>query len=158
MPGRAAAGIPSPGASSRARRSGCSRARRCRRGADAALMQEDVELHGDAVVIPPASSAAGRRRAGEDMRTGRWRCGRDRLRPQDVGVAAALGRDALEVFRPLEVALFSTGDELREPGAPLRPGETTMPTADPARAAPGLGCRVTDFGILPDRAEAVARP
>jgi molybdopterin molybdotransferase len=79
-----------------------------------------------------------------------------RLRPQDVGVAATLGRAALEVFRPLAVALLSTGDELREPGAPLAPGETY----DANRTIlfgllRGLGCRITDFGILPDRADAV---
>ena len=80
-----------------------------------------------------------------------------RLRPQDVGVAAALGCATLEVFRPLEVALFSTGDELREPGASLGPSETydaNRPILLGLLRA--LGCRVTDFGILPDRAEAVA--
>ena len=89
-------------------------------------MQEDVELQGDTVVIPAGvKRGANRRRAGEDMRSRQvaLRPG-IRLRPQDVGVAAALGCAALEVFRPLEVALFSTGDELREPGASLGPSET----------------------------------
>ena len=39
-----------------------------------------------------------------------------RLRPQDVGVAATLGRASLEVYRALDVALLSTGDELVPPG------------------------------------------
>ena len=127
-------------------------------GADTALMQEDVELDGDAVVIPPGvKRGANRRRAGEDVRAGQvvLQPGA-RLRPQDVGVAATLGRGALEVFRPLQVALLSAGDELREPGAPLRPGETY----DANRTIlfgllRGLGCRITDLGILPDRADAV---
>ncbi|MGH6900369.1 MAG: molybdopterin molybdotransferase MoeA, partial [Geminicoccaceae bacterium] len=64
----------------------------------------------------------------------------------------------LEVFRRLEVALLSTGDELREPGEALGPGETY----DANRPIlfgllQGLGCRITDLGILPDRADAVAR-
>src|SRR5919106_1308054 len=129
-------------------------------GADTALMQEDVELDGDAVVIPPGvKRGANRRRAGEDVRAGQvvLQPGA-RLRPQDVGVAATLGRGALEVFRPLQVALLSAGDELREPGAPLRPGETY----DANRTIlfgllRGLGCRITDLGILPDRADAVER-
>jgi molybdopterin molybdotransferase len=129
-------------------------------GADTALMQEDVELDGAAVVIPPGvKRGANRRKAGEDVRAGQvvLQAG-VRLRPQEVGVAATLGRAALEVFRPLEVALLSTGDELREPGAQLEPG-----TAYDANRTilfgllRGLGCRVTDFGILPDRADAVAR-
>ena len=45
-----------------------------------------------------------------------------RLRPADLGLAAALGHDELPVFRPLRVALLSTGDEVREPGAALPPG------------------------------------
>jgi molybdopterin molybdotransferase len=127
-------------------------------GADCALMQEDVELDGDAVVIPPGvKPGANRRRAGEDVRAGQVALEPGiRLRPQDVGVAATFGRDRLEVFRRLEVALVSTGDELREPGTPLGPGETY----DANRSIllgllRGLGCRVTDLGILPDRADAV---
>ena len=129
-------------------------------GADSALMQEDVELRGDTVVIPAGvKRGVNRRRAGEDVRSGQvaLRPG-IRLRPQDVGVAATLGCATLEVFRPLEVALFSTGDELREPGASLGPSETydaNRPILLGLLQA--LGCRVTDFGILPDRAEAVAQ-
>src|SRR5918996_1177886 len=129
-------------------------------GADCALMQEDVELDGDAVVIPPGVKlGANRRRAGEDVRAGQVALEPGiRLRPQDVGVAATFGRDRLEVFRPPEVPLVSNGDELREPGAPLGPGETY----DANRSIlfgllRGLGCRVTDLGIVPDRADAVAR-
>jgi molybdopterin molybdotransferase len=128
-------------------------------GADTALMQEDVALDGEAVVIPEGvKRGANRRKAGEDVRAGQVALEPGiRLRPQDVGVAATLGRDRLEVFRPLEVALLSTGDELREPGAPLGPGEAY----DANRAIllgllRGLGCRVSDLGILPDRADAVA--
>ena len=128
-------------------------------GADTALMQEDIELDGDAVVIPPGvKRGANRRRAGEDVQKGQvaLRPG-IRLRPQDVGVAASLGRAALEVFRPLKVALFSTGDELREAGAPLGPGETYDANRPILRGLlEALGCRVNDFGILPDRAVTVA--
>ena len=42
--------------------------------------------------------------------------------PADLGLAASLGQTTLGVLRPLRVALFSTGDELREAGQPLDPG------------------------------------
>lgn len=110
------------------------------------------------MIVPPGvRRGANRRRAGEDVRAGQavLEPGR-RLRPQDVGVAATLGRAALEVYRPLEVALLSTGDELCEPGAALPPGATY----DANRTIlcgllQGLGCRITDLGIVPDRAAAV---
>jgi molybdopterin molybdotransferase len=112
------------------------------------------------VIVPPGvRCGANRRRAGEDVRAGQVALQPGtRLRPQDIGVAAAFGCAALEVFRPLQVALLSTGDELREPGEPLRDGETY----DANRPIlfgllRGLGCRVTDLGILPDRADAVAQ-
>src|SRR5690606_40868117 len=103
MPGRAAAGHPftgrlAPGAALRVLTGAPMPA-----GADTALMQEDVELDGETVVIPPGvKRGANRRLAGEDVRKGQvaLRPG-IRLRPQDVGVAATFGRAALEVFRPL---------------------------------------------------------
>ena len=158
MPGRAAAGHPFPGRLAEGAALRVLTGAPMPKGADTALMQEDVELDGAVVIIPPGvRRGANRRRAGEDVRAGQVALQPGaRLRPQDVGVAATLGRAALEVFRPLEVALLSTGDELREPGAPLAPGETY----DANRTIlfgllRGLGCRITDFGILPDRAHAV---
>jgi molybdopterin molybdotransferase len=127
-------------------------------GADSVLMQEDVTLEGDAVVIPAGvRRGANRRKAGEDMRQGQTVLapGR-RLRPQDVGAAATAGHGSLEVFRPLRVALISTGDELCEPGEPLPPGGTYDANRTILRGLlQGMGCAVEDFGILPDRADAV---
>jgi molybdopterin molybdotransferase len=127
-------------------------------GADTALMQEDVELDGDTVVVPQGvRRGANRRRAGEDVRAGQVALQPGiRLRPQDVGVAATLGRATLEVFAPLRVAVLSTGDELREPGVALDPGaayDANRPILFGLLQT--LGCRVTDLGILPDRADAV---
>lgn len=46
-----------------------------------------------------------------------------RLRTQDVALAASLGLERLLAHERLKVALLSTGDEVREPGAPLRQGQ-----------------------------------
>jgi molybdopterin molybdotransferase len=127
-------------------------------GADSVLMQEDVTLEGSTVVIPAGvRHGANRRKAGEDMRRGQTVLAPgQRLRPQDVGVAASAGRASLEVFRSLRVALISTGDELCEPGKPLPPGGTYDANRTILRGLlQGMGCAVEDFGILPDRADAV---
>src|SRR5690606_23189583 len=125
---------------------------------DTVMMQEDCRLEGDTVVIAPGiKRGANRRLAGEDVEAGTvaLSAGR-RLRPQDLGQAAALGQKELPVSRRLRVALFSTGDELREPGQPLPAGclyDSNRYTL--GGLLRGLGCAVTDLGILPDRAPVV---
>ncbi len=128
------------------------------KGPDTVLMQEDCALDGGAVVIPPGiKRGANRRRAGEDVEAGATilRAGR-RLRAQDVGLAASVGRAGLSVYRSLRVALFSTGDEIREVTDDLPPG--CVYDANRYAVAGllgGLGCEVDDLGILPDRLDAV---
>jgi molybdopterin molybdotransferase len=124
-------------------------------GADTVLMQEDCTVDGNRVRLPAGlRQGANRRHAGEDVAEGSvaLAAGR-RLKPADLGLAAALGQDTLTVYRPLRVALMSTGDEVREPGNPLDPG--TIYDANRAMLAAllrGLGCIVSDLGIRPDRA------
>ena len=128
-------------------------------GVDTVVMQEDARLDGEAVVVPPGlKPGANRREAGEDMRRGQraLAAGR-RLQPQDLALAAAAGRASLRLHRRLRVALFSTGDELAEAGAPLAPG-AVWDANRPMLAAllARLDAEVTDLGLLPDRAGAIA--
>jgi len=127
-------------------------------GADTVMMQEDCTLAGGKVTLKPGiKRGANRRHAGEDVEQGTLAlaAGR-RLRPADLGLAASLGIDRLAVYRRLRVALLSTGDEVSEPGAPLPPG--AIYDANRVMLAAllgGLGCRVSDLGIRPDRAAAL---
>jgi len=127
-------------------------------GTDTVLMQEDCKVANGAVTIPAGiMRGANRRSAGEDVKAGTTvlPAGR-RLRPQEVGLAASLGMTSLAVYRRLRVALFSTGDELREPGDTLPLGAIFDANRYTLRALlTGLGCTVSDFGILPDKAESV---
>src|SRR5580700_8876826 len=128
-------------------------------GADTVMMQEDCTLIDGKVTLQPGiRKGANRRHAGEDVEKGSvaLAAGR-RLRAADLGLAAALGHDRLRVYQKLRVALMSTGDEVREPGTELPPGAiydaNRIMLGSLLR---GLGCRVSDLGIRPDRAAALA--
>jgi molybdopterin molybdotransferase len=90
-------------------------------GADTVFMQEDVRLDEAGRVVLPAGLRPGAnvRPAGEDIPAGSaaLKAGQ-RLRPQDVALAAAFGLTQIEVRRRIRVAVFSTGNELVSPGAP----------------------------------------
>jgi molybdopterin molybdotransferase len=130
------------------------------RGADTVFMQEDVTDEGDAVVVPHGlKRGANRRLAGEDVRQGGVVLPVGTvLRPQHIALAAALGVTSFDVRRQLKVAIFSTGDEVVEPGTPLRPA--TIYDANRYLLSELLaraGVRVTDLGILADEPDALSR-
>jgi molybdopterin molybdotransferase len=127
-------------------------------GADTVALQEAVEVTGDAVVVPAGlKRGANRRLAGEDVRAGQavLQAG-TRLRPQEVGLAAELGRDRLQVFERLKVAVLSTGDELVEPGSALPPGGVFDANRYIlASLLAALPVQVTDLGIVRDEPLAI---
>lgn len=127
-------------------------------GADTVVPQEAGREEGDGVVLPTGlKPGANRRHAGEDIRAGATvLAAGTRLRPQDVGLAATVGCTELPVRRRLRAAVFSTGDEIRDPGLPVPAGciyDSNRFTVMAMLEA--LGAEVTDLGILPDRFEAV---
>jgi molybdopterin molybdotransferase len=123
------------------------------RDADTVFMQEDVSVDGDQLTVPPGLlRGSNMRPAGEDVARGApiIEAGR-RLRPQDLALAVAAGLDRIDVRRRLRITVFSTGDELAEPGTPLAKGAIY----DSNRVMLGallnrLGVEVRDLGILRD--------
>jgi molybdopterin molybdotransferase len=110
------------------------------------------------VILPPdLVPGANRRHAGEDIAAGTTvLAAGSRLRPQDIGMAAAVGRASLRVRRRLRIGLLVTGDELRRPGAPLPPGciyDSNRHTVGAALRS--LGAEVSDYGIVPDNRAAI---
>jgi molybdopterin molybdotransferase len=123
-------------------------------GTDTVFMQEDVRIDGAGRVVLPAGLKPGAnvRPAGEDILQGHitLRSGQ-RLRPQDIALAAAFGLTQLDVVRRLRIAVFSTGNELASPGttraaSQLFDSNRYMLMAMLRR----LGCEVSDLGILRD--------
>ena len=127
-------------------------------GLDTVVMQEDCRAEGERVAVRRGLKvAATRRKAGEDVKEGSTilAAGR-RLRPQDVGLIASIGRSEILVHRALRAAVFSTGDEVVEPGAAAGPGAIYDANRFIIMALlEGLGCAVTDLGILRDDRAAI---
>jgi molybdopterin molybdotransferase len=128
--------------------------------ADTVFMQEDVRADGDKVIVPSGlKPGANRRLAGEDLKAGAVALPAGRvLSAADIALAAALGLTALDVRLRLRVALFSTGDEIVEPGADRPP--SALFDANRALLAGLLARRgvvVSDLGIVPDNPDALRR-
>jgi molybdopterin molybdotransferase len=129
-------------------------------GADTVFMQEDVTVDGDHVIVPKGLKlGANRRLAGEDVPAGQVALPAGTvLEPQHIALAAALGITDIEVRRRLQVAIFSTGDEVVEPGSPR--GGAAIYDANRyllSELLERLGAVVTDLGILADDPETLAR-
>lgn len=124
-------------------------------GMDTVFMQEDVALDGDHVRLPLGiKPGANRRFRGEDVKQGEViiRAGQQ-LRAQEIGLAASVGLGQLNVYSRLRVAIFSTGDEVADPlfGAAGPGAIYDANRYSIAALLRGLGCEVTDLGILADK-------
>lgn len=129
-------------------------------GADTVIMQEDVRVEDDLVILPQnIKCGANCRAAGEDVALGQELLpAGHRLRAQDIGMAAAMGIPRLTVFKPLRVAVFSTGDEIREPGEVLsEDGVYDVNRYMLHALLRSMGALVTDMGILADDARTVEK-
>ncbi len=129
-------------------------------GADTVVIQEVTEADGDEIVIPAGLRRGDHvRQAGEDIRRGETvlEPGR-RLTAADLGLLASVGVAEVNVHRPLRVAFFSTGDELRSIGELLRPGDvydSNRYTLHGMLAR--LGAELFDLGVVPDDPAAMRR-
>ena len=126
-------------------------------GADAVVMQEFCEVENQDVRVKKRPrrgewirlTGSDIRRGGQILPAGRH------LQPQDAGLAASVGIQALPVRRRVRMGLFFTGDELVMPGEPLAPGRIYNSNRFTLIAlARAFGCEVRDYGIVPDTLQA----
>lgn len=126
-------------------------------GADTVLMQEEVMLLEPGKIKLPASIRQGVnvRKKGEDLYPGSMMVAKGtRLGPAECGVLASQGVDLVRVFRPLKVAILSTGDELIEPSEPWSEGKLFNSNRYTLTAAiTSLGMDIVDIGIIKDTPE-----
>ncbi len=125
-------------------------------GADSVVPQELVRLEGEGVWLPACTRGDHVRQRGEEFERGTCVlpagiC----LRAPQLGLLASLGIAEVAVHRRLRVGLLSSGNELREPGAPLYPGQIYDANRYSLRAAlRGWGLEVDDCGVLEDELSA----
>lgn len=122
-------------------------------GADAICPVEKLNDDGpEHVLLRRPASPADVRPEGGDFRAGDvvLRAGLP-LTPPRVALAAALGHPEVPVRRRLRVALLSTGDEVREPGEALLPGQVYDSNRHGLTAMlEDCGCEVLPLGHAPD--------
>ena len=123
-------------------------------GLDTVVPHELCRVDGVQVRIEAGVIRAGenRRHQGEDLTLGRPALQAGRLlKPADLGLIASLGITAVTVRRKLRVALFSTGNELRNAGEPLEAGCIYDSNRYSLMGAlQRLGMEVIDLGLVPD--------
>jgi len=156
--GRAAAGVPfegrvGPGEAVRILTGGI-----LPEGADTEILDEDTRIEAGILHGPKGlKQGANRRRAGENAEAGAIALvAGTKLTPQALSHAAAAGLTHVSVYQRLRVGVLSTGDELREAGSPLSPGQihdANRPML--AGLAASWGFEVIDLGIAGDTAGAV---
>jgi putative molybdopterin biosynthesis protein len=130
------------------------------RGADAVVMIEQTELLDDGPAIELKRAAAPGQfisYAGSDIARGETLLRRGtRIGSREIGMLAACGLAAVDVVRRPRVAVLSTGDELVEPGKPLRPaGVYDSNGAIIAAAVSEAGGEPVGFGAFPDEGVAL---
>ncbi|MCG4453085.1 molybdopterin molybdotransferase MoeA [Pseudomonas sp. MMS21-TM103] len=121
-------------------------------GADSVVMQEQCRLEEGRVWLPPVTGGEHVRRRGEELTAGTpvLSVGQ-RLRPQELGLLASFGIDRVAVYRRLRVGLLSSGNELREPGEALQPGQIYNANRySLAAVLSSLGLEVHDYAIMAD--------
>ncbi|MGN4997676.1 molybdopterin molybdotransferase MoeA [Aeromonas veronii] len=122
-------------------------------GTDAVVMQEETLADGDRITfLAQPEPGQNIRRTGSDI--GKGACvlpAGTRLTPREMPLLASLGVATVAVRRPLKVAIFSTGDELKPVGTPLAHGDIYDSNRYGVRAMLArMGCDCLDLGIIPD--------
>ena len=127
-------------------------------GCDAVIMQEntsqlDAESENIGIIVNQSlRSGENIRKAGEDIKVGQTilTTGR-RLTPADIGLLASLGCALVSVYKPLTVAIMSTGDELKHPGDVLQQGQFYESNGYTVSSLlTKFGVTVINYGIIPD--------
>lgn len=127
-------------------------------GANCVVMQENTSLSEDQKWVTISGQTGlnqNIRPKAQDIQAGTRILSKGlKLSPQRIGLIASTGVARLKVYKMLKVAIFSTGDEIVEPGSTLKAGQiynSNRYLLDGFLKA--LGMEVFDLGRIPDKLE-----
>ena len=132
------------------------------KGADTIAMQEDCEPHdqdgGKFVAIPAGlKKGANCRLAGDDVAANSIVAKQGTtIRPQDLAAIASTGTSEVTVYKPLEIGILSSGNEILRPGEKFEQGKVYDANHFMLRGLmENSNTNITDLGVCPDNAEQV---
>lgn len=123
---------------------------------DAVVMVEYTRVSGDRLqIVKPVVPGQNVAKRGEDVKKGQVVVKKGtRIRPQDIGIIAALGVAEVPVVTRPRVTIISTGDELIDPGERRKEGKIYDINRHIIKAAVlEAGGEPLDLGIVGDNAE-----
>ena len=124
-------------------------------GANCVIMQEQASINeaGDTVSFSTSVSLKQNiRPQGQDVQLGQVILKQGQvLTPACIGLIASIGIPEVKVYRKLKVAIFSTGDELVEPGDRPKPSQIFNSNRYLLTAMlKSLNVDIIDLGVIPD--------
>lgn len=122
-------------------------------GADTVVMQENTQQEGNHIrIIKMPKQGDNVRQPGDAIVQGQQIASvNERVTSAHIGLFASMGITHLSCFEPLTVGLFSTGDELKQPGTPLSFGQIYDSNRAMLKAMlKQLPVKIIDYGIIRD--------
>jgi molybdopterin molybdotransferase len=125
------------------------------KGANCVVMQENIILNDEQTHISISEAlktGQNIRPMGQDIQTGSCILNKGIvLTPQRLGLIASIGIAEISVYKPLKIAILSTGDELVEPGQAVKEGQIYNSNRYLLNGfLRSLNFEIMDFGVIPD--------